>query len=164
MLLKSRSPTQTHHLHALHERQSDSHISRQADHTCRSVWCGLQQSHHSFNTHPAGLKSKSSDTCVHMIYKKTQEKRNKNKTKQWIGFITRILSKAEGVPPLWTWPKMVVRVSKPSFFDTSWTEIAIIWPVCITGRGYICSDYWPLWYHHMWLVYHLGPLLPPLQW
>ncbi len=36
--------------------------------------------------------------------------------------ITRILSKAEGVPPLWTWPKMVVRVSKPSFCDTSWTE------------------------------------------
>lgn len=38
------------------------------------------------------------------------------------GHITRILSKAEGVPPLCTWPKMVVRVSMPSFFDTSWTE------------------------------------------
>lgn len=35
---------------------------------------------------------------------------------------TRILSKADGVPPLWTWPRMVVRVSKPSFFDTSCTE------------------------------------------
>lgn len=34
-------------------------------------------------------------------------------------FITRILSKADGVPPLWTWPRMVVRVSKPSFFETS---------------------------------------------
>lgn len=47
---------QTHHLHTLHERQSDSHVSGQADHTCRSVWCGLQQSHHSLNTHPAGLR------------------------------------------------------------------------------------------------------------
>lgn len=36
--------------------------------------------------------------------------------------ITRILSKAEGVPPLCTWPKMVVRVSTPSFFDISWIE------------------------------------------
>lgn len=34
--------------------------------------------------------------------------------------ITKILSKAEGVPPLCTWPRTVVRVSKPSFCDTSW--------------------------------------------
>lgn len=34
-------------------------------------------------------------------------------------FSTRTLSKAEGVPPLWTWPKTVVRVSKPSFFETN---------------------------------------------
>lgn len=32
---------------------------------------------------------------------------------------TRILSKAEGVPPLWTWPRIVVRVSKPSLSVTS---------------------------------------------
>lgn len=37
-----------------------------------------------------------------------------------IEFVTRILSKAEGVPPLWTWPRTVARVSKPSLSVTSW--------------------------------------------
>ena len=37
--------------------------------------------------------------------------------------VTRILSKAEGVPPLWTWPKMVVRVSKLSSSPMSWKDI-----------------------------------------
>lgn len=36
--------------------------------------------------------------------------------------LTRILSKAEGVPPLCTCPRTVVRVSKPSLSVTSWTE------------------------------------------
>lgn len=34
--------------------------------------------------------------------------------------LTRILSKADGVPPLWTWPKMVTLVSKPRRLTTSW--------------------------------------------
>lgn len=32
-------------------------------------------------------------------------------------------SKAEGVPPLCTWPRIVTRVSKPKHFTTSWEEI-----------------------------------------
>lgn len=65
--------------------------------------------------------------------------RNKTHFCRWgSGCNTRILSKAEGVPPLWTWPKMVVRVSKPSFFDTSWTEIVILWAVCLPWRAYMC--------------------------
>lgn len=35
-------------------------------------------------------------------------------------WLTRILSKAEGVPPLCTWPKMVTLVSKPRQRTTSW--------------------------------------------
>lgn len=46
-------------------------------------------------------------------------------------WFTRILSKAEGVPPLCTWPKTVVRVSKPNFFDTSWVEIVNTWLVIV---------------------------------
>lgn len=32
-------------------------------------------------------------------------------------------SKAEGVPPLCTWPRIVTRVSKPRHLTTSWEEI-----------------------------------------
>lgn len=32
---------------------------------------------------------------------------------------TKMRSKADGVPPLCTWPKMVTRVSKPKFLTTS---------------------------------------------
>lgn len=38
------------------------------------------------------------------------------------GGLTSTLSKADGVPPLCTCPRIVARVSKPSLFDTSWTR------------------------------------------
>lgn len=109
----------TYHLHTLHKRKPNSHVSRQADHTGRSIWCGLQQSHHSLHTHPACLHhrrvsepqvTKSSSNGQYYMFK----------SRKWV--ITSILSKAEGVPPLCTWPRTVVRVSNPSFFDTSWTQ------------------------------------------
>ncbi len=48
----------TYHLHALHEWQSDCLVSREADHTGRSVRSGLQQRHHCLHTHPAALDNK----------------------------------------------------------------------------------------------------------
>lgn len=38
----------------------------------------------------------------------------------WTVVFTRTLSKAEGVPPLWTWPKTVTRVSYPNRDTTSY--------------------------------------------
>lgn len=35
---------------------------------------------------------------------------------------TKMRSKADGVPPLCTWPKMVTRVSKPKFLTTSFDD------------------------------------------
>lgn len=108
----------THYLDTLHQRQPDRLVSGQTDHTCRSVWSGLQQSHNCFHSHPACLysgRAKSTSirlffinylNCVRLVYYS----------------FTRILSKAEGVPPLCTWPKIVLRVSKPSFFVTSWQK------------------------------------------
>lgn len=43
-------------------------------------------------------------------------------TLRFTGTLTRILSKAEGVPPLCTCPRTVVRVSKPSLSVTNWTQ------------------------------------------
>lgn len=46
--------------------------------------------------------------------------------------ITKILSKAEGVPPLCTCPRTVVRVSKPSLSVTSWKGKKLVWTrVCV---------------------------------
>lgn len=47
-----------HHLHTLHERQSNCHVSRQTDHTCRGVRSGLQQCHHSLHPHPTALRTR----------------------------------------------------------------------------------------------------------
>ena len=86
---------------------------------------------------------------------------------QFSSFHTRILSKAEGVPPLWTWPKMVVRVSKPSLFDTSWREGLWIHEPHVKSQNAVGAakleplcHHWPLWLPHMWLVFPCDWLRP----
>ncbi len=53
-----------HHLHTLHERQSNCHVSRQTDHTCRGVRSGLQQCHHSLHPHPTALRTRQTGQHV----------------------------------------------------------------------------------------------------
>lgn len=107
----------TYHLDALHEWQPDGLVPWKADHARRGVGGGLQQGHHGLNAHPASLE------------------RHRQQQQQLPDLLhaglrvccvterlTRILSKADGVPPLCTWPKTVVRVSKPSLSVTSWRK------------------------------------------